>query len=287
MPERWQTEVRKLRTLTPPETVPSPRRHERTVAGPSMRHRAVALVVSFAVFAGAGYFVWHAFAVGHRRSPATERSIMADVPQLPTVGRIRCTDRATRVETPVIEAQADGIHLLVDDVSGGKWLVLRSPRDASKSSYRLEEGQQRRIRAFSSPGLGLVSCAAGAKRVGRRASFERIKVADPQGVWGDPRLSCHQRDATRFDVHGYTGTYPHQTTAAEVRQNLPSLRPSDDVQRAGYPRVDMWKIGRWFVVVRNGQTIATVTFWQVDGATTIYACPGSGITRPGHPWNET
>jgi hypothetical protein len=286
MPERWETELRKLRTLSPPETVPEPRRHERGVPGPSRRQRAVALVVSFAVFAGAGFFVWSAFDDSDRRTPATDHSLPAEAPQLPTVGRISCTKQGTRVETPVIRPQPDGVHLLVDDVSGGKWLVLRSPRDASKSSYRLEEGQQRRIRAFSSPGLDLVSCAAGAKRVGRRASFERIKVADPQGIWGNPRLSCHQRDATRFDVHGYTGRYPNQTTAAEVRQNLPSLRPSDDVQRAGYPRVDMWKIGRWFVVVRNDHTIATVTFWQVDGAATIYACPGSGIIRPGHPWNE-
>jgi hypothetical protein len=74
----------------------------------------------------------------------------------------------------------------------------------------------------------------------------------------------------------------------EIRMNLPSIRPSDDVRIAGYPGAQyIWKIGPWYVVVRDGKSIATVTFWQVDGAATIKTCPGSGITRPGHPWNES
>jgi hypothetical protein len=298
MPERWESELRKLRTLSVPETVPQPGRYEHGIPGPSRVQRAVALVVSLAVFAGAAFFAWYAFGSGGDGSPAGDHSPAASTLP-PDVGRISCTKHGTQVWTPVIRPKPDGVHLLVDDVSGGKWLVLRSPRDTATSSregwlasangsYRLDLGNQRDVRVFSSPGTGFVSCAPGADRFsGLRSAYERIKIVDPAGLWGDPKLVCKRRDATRFDVHGYDQGNSWDVTSEEVRQNLPSLGPSDDVRLAGYPEVDMWKIGRWFVVVRNDQTIATVTFWQVDGAATIYACPGSGITRPDHPWNET
>lgn len=62
MPERWQSELRRLRTVDMPPTL-----HDRIEAGPSGdrersgRSRVVAAVVALGVFVAAGAFAWQAF----------------------------------------------------------------------------------------------------------------------------------------------------------------------------------------------------------------------------------
>src|SRR5437763_15451506 len=108
MPERWQSELRKLRDLSAPEKLPLPRR-DSGVVGPSRRQRGVALVVAVGVFAGAGLFVWRAFKpVGGSvagGSPASEGRLP------PSAARISCREHKTVVLDRVVRPQPDGVHL--------------------------------------------------------------------------------------------------------------------------------------------------------------------------------
>ena len=60
MPERWEHELRKLRTVEPDadRTWQQAQRHPRGEGMPPRRQRVVAGVVAFAVFAAAGIFAW-------------------------------------------------------------------------------------------------------------------------------------------------------------------------------------------------------------------------------------
>ncbi len=301
MPERWETEVRKLRSLTPPDTVPEPRRNV-GVAGPPMRQRAVAAIVALAVFAGGGVFVWQALgrdSTGTLRRPSTRSFGQASV-SFPDVGRIRCTKNGTHVQTGVVQPQQDGVHLLINNASTDRWIEFgpghETPMTVGSNwsrSYRVDPGKKRELVILAGPGVGHVSCSQDARRrlslplAGGGAA--RLQIVDPEGLWGPPKLACRRSDWIRFDVHGYSAQPSRSLPMTqEIRMNLPSIRPSDDVRIAGYPGAQyIWKIGPWYVVVRDGKSIASVWFWQVDGAATINTCPGSGITRPGHPWNES
>jgi hypothetical protein len=80
MPERWQRELRGLRTVDMPRTV-----RERIESGPTgpaeppPRSRVTAALVAFAVFAAAGAFAWRALGPGDRETPIPP---VADSPQV-------------------------------------------------------------------------------------------------------------------------------------------------------------------------------------------------------------
>src|SRR3982750_1756470 len=104
MPERWHSELQKLRSLSPPEVVPTPNRSS-GVVGPSTRQRAMAAVVALVVFAVAGAFAWGAL----NMAPTAELSappppVSAHLHPFPLVGRIACS-HGTRVLDGVIAPQ--------------------------------------------------------------------------------------------------------------------------------------------------------------------------------------
>src|SRR5438477_5272976 len=135
MPERWQSELQKLRDLSAPENPPVPRRVS-GVVGPSRRQRAIAVAVALLVFAGAGAFALQALGSHGETTPGAQfssRCVRASemfrnqpagrvagcpgpspIGLPPDVGRVVCTDHETHVETPVIRPQGDGVHLLLD-----------------------------------------------------------------------------------------------------------------------------------------------------------------------------
>jgi hypothetical protein len=207
MPERWETEVRKLRSLTPPETVPEPHRNV-GVAGPPMRQRAVAAVVALAVFAGGGVLVWRAFAPASR--PGVGNIPIGEGPLPPNVGRIRCLEHRTVLMDRAIRPQNDGIHLLVDDPSGSNRLVYRTPMDlrtgsrhGSNGTLSIRDGKNFVFRP--APGNVLIDCSPHAARdyPSARRAYARLRIVDPLGLWASPNPPC--KPPIRFDVHGYTG----------------------------------------------------------------------------------
>jgi hypothetical protein len=298
MPERWLAELRKLRMLDLPGDVPQPKR-DAGVIGPSRAQRVLALAVALTVFAGAALIVWQAFGSGSNRTaaPGHDPSIVPSRVSFPDVGRISCTKKGTHIRTPLIQPQKDGVHVRVNNVSGGEWIqfesVRRSPMTVGNDwdrGYRIHRTKSRELVILAGPGVGLVSCSPGAhdRFSSAPGGFDSLEIVDPQGFWGPPDLACSRSDAIRFDVHGVTtGNGLVGVSDREIRANLGGLLDSDDVRLAGYPHAqEIWRIGPWHVVVRDGESIASVWFWQVDGAATVNTCPDSGITRPGHPWIE-
>jgi hypothetical protein len=195
---------------------------------------------------------------GGQQQPSTAWSS-----DLPHVAEIVCDQDGTHLLTPVVQPQRDGLHVRIDNRSG---------RDLG-FAHRLggedaDPGVTEHVLTYA-PGAEHMRCVEPNRQ--DRAADVALRIEDPLGLWVDTDLSgCGSAvgmatpDYTP-DARGVRGDL--EKHAAEA---LPSLGPSDVVERAGYPGESV----RRFRAVRDGEVIGLVSFrrdghggWLLDSTT--------------------
>ena len=192
----------------------------------------------------------------------------------PTTVQIVCErDGSTRLLTPQVTAQADGVHVQVENRAGEPVSMNGLGLDFD------EKGISEQV-ATEPPGTVRVACWPFSRHDGPEPPRQPLEILDPNRYWVNPEPECPAGALGLGAILDY-GAGAEGETGDPVdiaRRRLHGVRPEDVVERAGYPQA-RHAIVR---VVRDGRPVAAATFqatagggWLLGGLDT---CSGSGIT---------
>jgi hypothetical protein len=185
---------------------------------------------------------------------------------------IVCTeDGDTRLWTPVVEVQPDGVHLDIENRAG-------EPTSFFGFALDVSEGRHEEV-VNEPPGKMRVACYPYSQHESDAKPVRYdLELVDPQGHWISTELECESdmvestiRDFIELDEGLSQG--PLQL----VEENVKGLEAEDVVEVAGYPEAEVPTVR----VVRAGRVIATFGFIQADdgglGIETSYLCASEGL----------
>jgi hypothetical protein len=168
-----------------------------------------------------------------------------------------CGDEGTRVLTPVVEAQPDGLHLSVTNETAGE-VHVTVERDASGGAgAEAPPGTSEHVLTVG-PGDWVATCYVGAAEPNGKA-FELVDT----GIWVSTDLTdCEFAEAAHGDPPRRVAT-DRKDLADLVRPTLESfvaLEPGSVIEPAGYPE----QAEAVFRARRDGRTVATMSFYPDD-----------------------
>jgi hypothetical protein len=220
------------------------------------RARRIATVVFALGIAVAGSF--GAYAALHERKAVEAIGIGASPAEAPTVGRIVCDGTATTVETPEVAAQADGVHLTVEN-SGPEDLGIQF--DETGRGENADIGTSNLLVPIA-PGEERVRCFGPEDDTGAPGGWSTIAVTEPSGFYASTELECasgRMGSGISDYVPGATGDA--DPAAAATDHFADQTGPGDEVVSAGYPEDPA---ERTFVLRSDGVAVASVSY-RPDG----------------------
>jgi hypothetical protein len=193
---------------------------------------------------------------------------------VPDLAVVRCVGDVTQVQTPIVNAHADGLHLRVENEAGSAAIVVSSAWDRTHP-YRLPipTDPNEEIVVPAHPGPVVIDCVSsiggGIDDPFLSHSADDLHLQDPSGLFVPDGLDCDNSDQVPI-VTPKTMLLP--AGEAAIRANLSGINDGDVVERAGYLE-GRGDDGPWRIV-RDGQIIARVDYPSLEGLT----CKGAGIT---------
>jgi hypothetical protein len=188
----------------------------------------------------------------------------------PEVARVDCVEAGTRLETPTVEAQADGVHIRVRNEAGRR--VSFSVDEIGGDN---PEGEQ--VWPIP-PGLARVGCW---KEGQEDPDWVALPVIDPRGLWVSPELECLTGGVAGSSGGSY-GSPPKgdPRDPVEIGRDFfetiaGPLGPDDVVERAGYPNTEIRQVR----LVRDGLVVAVAEYVDASWAG---GEPGSGWIEQGY-----
>jgi hypothetical protein len=197
----------------------------------------------------------------------------APPPRAVDVAHVVCQPLGTVVRTPRVNAERDGVHLAVTNLSKAELLEIRSASDDLLAEAPIEpDGVTENVFTIP-PGDVTVTCLSG-RLEGRDRSAAVLDVLDT-APWISPTLAC----GDDVDLVELTAEeIPDEPAAATAGRTVPGLRSSDTLAKPGYPN-SRWH-GDLLVVLREGETVGRITRAEDRGAWSVVvtACRDSGLT---------
>ena len=198
---------------------------------------------------------------------------------VPDVARVVCDEDGTRVLTPIVRPQPDGVYLTVLNRADARQIQLHHIRHTesehgSAVGEQLQPGLNSRTQGWSiEPGELVVACLP----TGHDAFWEvpnaTLTVVDPEGLWVPTEVECFTRV-----VHGHSGIegdlYGLSPDEARIAFDpfVAGLHDDDRIVSPGYSDTP-WAVP-FYVVVRDGVVVAELYALRDLNLTT---CAGSGI----------
>lgn len=188
--------------------------------------------------------------------------------QPPNSALVMCEGDQTRVMTPEVRPQPDGVHITVDNASDQDLAFIVSGVGAENAPT----GTGDTVWALA-PGPVDVACHDPDRDAGD-AEFARLTIVDPEHLWTPSTLGCASPGGVGMEGArvGDVDVDPLQI----AREHLVGIAPTDRLDAAGYPAAST----RQVVVVRDDQVIASVSFEASSGSwylTSLESCPGIDI----------
>lgn len=191
-------------------------------------------------------------------------------------GVLVCDGHSTRLLTPRVQPQADGLHLVVRNESGGELdfeysVIEADGGDGGGGGDALRVGTTREVLPFAAASF-TVTCGGG--------GTERIEVVDRAGESKSAKLDCSTRAPT-IDVRAAGPVRSDPVTVARRELRARGMLSAGDVlERAVSPGPE-FPIVR---VVRAGRVVAAVRLNEADGGkawlvSSIERCPGFAARR--------
>ncbi|MGH2725316.1 MAG: hypothetical protein ACRDI0_13875 [Actinomycetota bacterium] len=237
---------------------------------PGPARKPVVVVLALAMALAGLILVMRAFG-GRESRPASQAP--ADV------ARVVCLPGAIRVETPVVRAHPDGIHVVFEN-PGEVWGFEFHPESFEYGSA-MGDSFRGDIRSESTwslpPGEVTVAClpGAGVAYFEPEAETATLTVVDPEGLYVPWELACDDSEQFRLRLAA-----PEDEDPEQVFRRVPGVRPSDDFRKPQYPETQLhWPTS---LVFREGEAIARIGAPRVreEWELLVDACPDSGIAQP-------
>jgi hypothetical protein len=226
---------------------------------------AVAVVAGLALPLGSLFRLGAPTSMGPVPGAGAEEPLVA--PPAPVL-EVVCDGATTTVATPTVRARADGVHLRVDNRSGGPLTVSVRAEGRALFGARVAAGvSEPRPDGGAGwsvpPGVASVGCfPPGTGEEG--AGYATFQVVDPQGLWVPWELECREGSVTaaidRADPRGEPGD-PVDVAWPYLAPYLGSLGQGDRLERAGYPD----QVPVVVRVARDGRTVATAELTPGEG----------------------
>ncbi|HJS27852.1 MAG TPA: cupredoxin domain-containing protein, partial [Actinomycetota bacterium] len=182
---------------------------------------------------------------------------------VPEVATVTCEGASITVDTSVVAAQSDGIHIDVTTI-GDTPVSFHVAEDAGADSAVSSQGRgtnesSAEVILQSAPGRYVLSCTAPQEGGVGIASLE---VVDPNGSFVPAEPECSGGEAWGMSPAYAPGALGDRGDPVEIaRMRLTGLQEGDVVERAGYAQGDGTAIVR---IVRDGAVVAKVELFD-DG----------------------
>jgi hypothetical protein len=171
---------------------------------------------------------------------------------------IVCTeDGGTRLWTPVVEVQPDGVHVDVENRAGEPTSFF------GLGNLDVEEGRHKAV-ISEPPGKMLVACYPYSQH---ESDAEPVKydleLVDPEGHWMSTDLECEPGSMGQSTISDFAyplGQGMSKDPLELIREGVKGLETDDVVELAGYPEAEIPTVR----VVRDERVIATFGFIQAD-----------------------
>ena len=195
---------------------------------------------------------------GQEAGPAASTESSEPEAALPDVARVVCQEGATRIETPSVKPQEDGVHLeIVNETRKDLGLDIGESRKEPAMGTNAPIGTSTEILEFPSGSIWLMCRARGAA-----GPWAQLQIIDQDGYWlegtGSP-MACRIRALGVIDYVAEARGYPTPIQAVR-QQHDSSIHPGDVLEQLGYPR----EATPNFALIRDGVTIAEFEVWSDD-----------------------
>jgi hypothetical protein len=170
---------------------------------------------------------------------------------------IVCTeDGGTRLWTPVVEVQPDGVHVDVDNRAG-------EPTSFFGLSVDVDEGRHKAV-VSEPPGKMRVACYPYSQHESDAKPVRyKLELVDPKDHWISTELECEPDSLVQSTISDFAHPLDQgmsKNPIELVREGVRGLEADDVVELAGYPEAEIPTVR----VVRDGRVIATFGFIQAD-----------------------
>ncbi|MGH2700923.1 MAG: META domain-containing protein [Actinomycetota bacterium] len=154
-------------------------------------------------------------------------------------------DGSTDLLTPSVDAQADGVHLQVDNRTG-------EGVSMNGLGWDFSEGTSEAVLSVA-PGKVEIACWPYSQHDGQEPSRTPLEVTDSGSYWVPPELECPKGDPVGSVTSDFAGGAPglEGEPVELVRQEVSGLRPSDILEAAGYPEQEQPAVR----IVRDGDVV--------------------------------
>lgn len=178
------------------------------------------------------------------------------------------TDGSIEVSSPTVQAQTDGVHLLV---------VNRYDEPVSIGGFDADPGRSTWTIAFA-PGAESFSCWPFSQHgSGDEPSGKDVEIVDPDGMYVDGKVECNGQTWSSISDFAEAPDDDGPPPLDVARTRIEGLRDTDVLRVQGYPEQD----GAGVIVIRDGRVIALFSFvrfldspWTIAGGT---GCADSGL----------
>lgn len=193
----------------------------------------------------------------------------------PSTARIVCDKEGTRVLTPRVEAQPDGVHLIIDNHlpgSGGYTVALPKSEGPlhSGAGGNVPRGESRHVEPFS-PGKVRIGCNPPGYSGEEKLDYASFEVLKGDSGYKSVELECSgggwvQSGGPEY-FEGVNGKEGDPVDMAR-RRFSDHIEKGDVVEGAGYPKVAPSQIvgdSSYVRVVRDGKVVAVVQYFREGG----------------------
>jgi hypothetical protein len=182
---------------------------------------------------------------------------------LPNMARIVCTADGTRLVTPAVLPQPNGVHVILSQQGGAPATLSTDQAGGWQPGPKpfvltLPPGDAR---------LGCMTMADWNADPPRHRAWVTLQVVDPDGRWVDDHPVGGGCSQSFIDYAPTAAGDPESQLARKARQAL-GATPGDQVERAGYPRQQPIE----YRLVRDGNVVALARFastrpgrWLLEG----------------------
>jgi hypothetical protein len=182
---------------------------------------------------------------------------------LPDVARIVCTAAGTRLLTPAVRPQADGVHVMLSQTGG-------APATLETNQGGGDKPGPKPLVLILPPGranLGCMTTADWNADPPRHRGWVALRVADQDDRWVDDHPAGGTCSQSFIDYAPTAAGDPRSQLGRDARTAL-DASPTDVVERAGYPKQEPIE----YRLVRDGRVVALARFastgpgrWLLEG----------------------